>query len=182
MKQLMKKLGFGLLCVTVLSACVTKTIEPLPKVQYTSNTTYNLPVRDIEIKSYQEKYILRHLPISLSDNVYDWTKTYLKSGGDNGTAFITIKEAQLGYEPVTNHDYIAGKITSSISVEMVVKFSSDDGKFNTHTIRVQSGGYKELSKRASLVERNKIANDLMNATLRRMDNDLRKKLQIRFPQ
>ena len=164
-----------------LAGCSTPEYTVFNKVSYPSNQTYQLPVSTININAYQDSIFIKNLPFSLSDEVFRWTKTYLKTGPVNGTATVNITKASLRYENSSglslNH-----KIIADIEINIAVESRPDSNTLKTNTIKVKAGGHQEILRTSSISERDKAAYGLMERTLRKMDADLRKQLKTKFPQ
>ena len=179
-KNLSRRLAI-LLMGGVLAGCSTPEIMTFNSVSYPSNQTYQLPVSTITINPYQDKFLIKNLPFSLSDEVFRWTKTYLKTGTVGGTATVNIVKAKLHYEQSSGVS-INHKIIADIEVVIEVESRPDANTLKTNSIKVKAGGHQEILRTASISDRDKAAYGLMERTLRKMDLDLRKQLATKFPQ
>ena len=181
MKKSVSRLVSILFIGGVMAGCSTPEITTFNPVSYPSNQTYQLPVNTITINPYKAKFLIKNLPFSLSDEVFRWTKTYLKTGRVNGTATVNISKAQLRYEQASgvslNH-----KIIADIEVNIEVDSRPNANTQKINTIKVKAGGHQEILRTASISDRDKAAYGLMERTLRKMDLDLRKQLATKFPQ
>ena len=179
-KMISRRLAI-LLMGGALAGCSTPEINTFNPVSYPSNQFYQLPVNTITINPYQDKFLIKNLPFSLSDEVFRWTKTYLKTSTVGGTATVNIVKAKLQYEQSSGVS-INHKIIADIEVIIEVESRPDTKTLKTNTIKVKAGGHQEILRTASISDRDKAAYGLMERTLRKMDRDLRKQLATKFPQ
>ena len=181
MQKTISRLSAILLMGGVLTGCSTPEITTFNKVTYPSSQTYQLPVSTININPYKPQFLIKNLPFSLSEEVFAWTKTYLKTGAVNGTATVNIIKAQLYYEQSSgvslNH-----KIIAEIEVDVEIQSRPDSNTLKTNTIKVKAGGHQEILSVSSISDRDKAAYGLMERTLRKMDRDLRMQIATKFPQ
>ena len=181
MKKSITRLGLILVIGGAITGCSTPEITTFNPVTYSSNQVYILPVNTITINPYQDRFLIKNLPFSLSDEVFRWTKTYLKTGPINGTATVNITKAQLRYEQASGIS-INHKIVADIEINIEVSSRPTANTLKTNTIKVKAGGHQEILRTSSITDRDKAAYKLMERTLRKMDMDLRKQLATKFPQ
>ena len=181
MQKTISRLSAIVVMAGALAGCSTPEITRFNQVTYPSNQIYTLPVTTITINPYQDKFFIKNLPFSLSEEVSRWTKTYLKTSTTNGTATVNVTKAQLRYQQASgvslNH-----KIIADIEITIEVSSRPDSHTLKTNTIKVRAGGHQEILRTSSITERDKAAYGLMERTLHKMDLDLRKQLATKFPQ